>query len=152
MPDIKQIVRIANIDLDGNINTFFALSRVYGVSFSFANAVCNYLELDRLKPIGVYSDEEVRKIEEVIKNPVKHNFPVFMLNRRKDTDTGKDEHLLGSDLKLRNEFDVKRMKNIKSYKGIRHGLGLPVRGQSTRSHFHRGKSMGVKKPKSGKKG
>ena len=75
-----------------------------------------------------------------------------MLNRRKDIETGEDKHLLGSDLKLRKEFDLKRMKNIRSYKGVRHALGLPVRGQSTRSHFHKGKSLGVKKPKKTKKG
>lgn len=151
MSEIKQIVRIANADLNGNTNTFFALSKVYGVSYSFANAVCNHLNLDKVKPIGSYSDDEIKKIEDVIKNPLKYNFPKFILNRRKDVETGKDEHLLGSDLKLRKEFDVKRMKNIKSYKGIRHGLGLPVRGQSTRSHFHKGKAMGVKKPKKSKK-
>ena len=152
MSEIKQIVRIANTDLKGNINTFFALSRIYGVSYSFSNAVCNYLNLEKNKPIGSYSDEEIKKIEEVIKNPLNYNFPKFILNRRKDVETGKDEHLLGSDLKLRKEFDIKRMKTIRSYKGIRHGLGLPVRGQSTRSHFHKGKSMGVKKPKKGKTG
>ena len=152
MSEIKQIIRIANTDLKGTINTFFALSKIYGVSFSFANAVCNYLNLDRKKLIGSYSEEEIKKIEEVIRNPLKNQFPVFMLNRRKDTDTGKDEHLLGSDLKLRKELDIKRMKTIKSYKGIRHGLGLPVRGQSTRSHFHKGKSLGVKKPKKSKTG
>lgn len=151
MSEIKQIVRIVNTDLKGNINTFFALSQIYGVSYSFSNAVCNYLNLDRKKQIGSYSDEEIKKIEEVIKNPLKHNFPKFILNRRKDVETGKDEHLLGSDLKLRKEFDIKRMKTIRSYKGIRHGLGLPVRGQSTRSHFHKGKAQGVKKPKKSKK-
>ncbi len=152
MSEVKQIVRIANTDLNGDINIFFALSRIHGVSYSFANAICNQLNLEKIKPIGSYSDEEIKKIEDAIKNPLKYNFPLFMLNRRKDVETGKDEHLLGSDLKLRKEFDVKRMKNIKSYKGIRHGLGLPVRGQSTRSHFHKGKAMGVKKPNKGKTG
>ena len=152
MEEIKQIVRIANSDINGNTNTFYALSKIYGISYSFANAVCNYLKLDKSKSIGSYSDEEIKKIEEVIKNPIKHNFPSFILNRRRDTETGKDDHLLGSDLKLRKEFDIKRMKTIKSYKGIRHGLGLPVRGQSTRSHFHRGKAMGVKKSNKSKKG
>ncbi len=152
MSEIKQIIRIVNTDLKGETNTFFALSQIYGVSYSFSNAVCNYLKLDRRKPIGSYSDEEIKKIEDVIKNPLKHNFPLFILNRRKDVETGKDEHLLGSDLKLRKEFDIKRMKLIKAYKGIRHGLGLPVRGQSTRSHFHKGKALGVKKPGKGKKG
>src|SRR3989338_8826190 len=152
MSELKQIIRIVNTDLKGDTNTFFALSKIFGVSYSFSNAVCNYLKLDRKKPIGSYSEDEIKKIEEVIKNPLKHNFPTFILNRRRDLETGKDEHLLGSDLRLRKELDIKRMKLIKSYKGIRHGIGLPVRGQSTRSHFHKGKSLGVKKPKKGKTG
>ena len=45
----------------------------------------------------------------------------------------KSQDLLVS-LKLRKEFDLKRLKKIKSYKGIRHSLGLPVRGQRTRSN------------------
>ena len=55
-------------------------------------------------------------------------------------------------MKLQNEFDIKIMKKNKSFKGIRHSMGQPVRGQKTRSHFRSGKSIGVKKPKGGKKG
>ena len=152
MAELREIVRVANTDIKGTVKLFFALSRIHGVSYSFSDAVCNYLSLDKHIAIGSLSEEEIKKIEDVIKNPLKHKFPTFILNRRRDVETGEDRHLLGSDLKLRKEFDVKRMKNIKSYKGIRHALGLPVRGQSTRSHFHKGKSMGVKKPKKGKKG
>ncbi len=54
---------------------------------------------------------------------------------------------------MRKEFDVKRMKQIRSYKGVRHSLKQPVRGQRTRSHFRTtGVAVGVKKPKTGKKG
>ena len=152
MAELKQIVRIVNTDIGGNTKLFLALAKVYGVSFNFSNAVCNYLKLEKLKPVGALTDDEIKQVEEVIRNPLKNGFPKFMVNRRDDIETGETKHLLGSDLRLRKEFDIKRMKNIKSYKGIRHALGLPVRGQSTRSHFHRGKSLGVKKPKKSKKG
>ena len=152
MNEVKQIVRIVNSDINGTTKLFFALTKIYGVSYNFSNAVCTYLNLDKLKPVGNLTEEEIKKIEDVVKNPLKHNFPTFMLNRRKDIETGEDKHLLGPDLKLRKDFDIKRMKNVISYKGIRHALGLPVRGQSTRSHFHKGKSLGVKKPKKSKKG
>ena len=47
---------------------------------------------------------------------------------------------------MKREFDIKRMKKIKSYKGARHSAGQPVRGQRTRSHFRsRGKAVGVTK-------
>ncbi len=152
MNEMKQIVRIANADINGETKIFYALTKIYGVSYSFSNAVCNHLNLDKFKQIGDLNDEDVKKIEDVVKNPLKYNFPTFMLNRRKDIETGEDRHLLGPDLKLRKDFDIKRMKSVKTYKGIRHALGLPVRGQSTRSHFHKGKSLGVKKPKKSKKG
>jgi len=50
-------------------------------------------------------------------------------------------------LKLRKEFDIKRLKKVKSYRGMRHAFGLPVRGQRTRSHFRKGRSVGVQKKK-----
>ena len=56
-------------------------------------------------------------------------------------------HLISTDLKLRKEFDIKFMKKIKSYKGMRHASGLPVRGQRTRAHFRTGTSLGVVKAK-----
>ena len=152
MAEIKQIVRLISVDVDGSTKTFLALAKIHGISYNFSNAICNYLNLDKYSQIGTLSEEQLKQVEDVIKNPLQHGFPKFMLNRRKDIETGEDKHLIASDLKLRKEFDIKRMKNIRSYKGVRHALGLPVRGQSTRSHFHKGKSLGVKKPKKSKKG
>jgi len=54
---------------------------------------------------------------------------------------------------LQTEFDIKRLKKIKSYRGLRHVLGQPVRGQRTRGHFRKNKAVGVTgKAKKGKKG
>jgi len=44
-------------------------------------------------------------------------------------------------------MDVKDLREIQSYRGIRHALGLPVRGQRTKAHFRHGKSVGVIKKK-----
>ena len=66
-----------------------------------------------------------------------------MVNRRKDIETGEDRHLVGVDLKFMQEQDIKRMIKIKSYKGVRHMFGLPVRGQRTRSSFRGGRTVGV---------
>jgi len=43
--------------------------------------------------------------------------------------------------------DLNRMKKMKSYKGVRHQLGLPVRGQRTKSSFRKGTSLGVQRKK-----
>lgn len=142
---MKQIVRIINADIMGDVGIYSALRRVSGLSYSFANAVCVVLNFDKARKVGDLSDEEVTKIEDVIKNPLKYKIPNFILNRRKDYDTGEDKHLVSSDLKLIGGFDIKRLKKIKSYKGMRHAVGLPVRGQRTKGHFRHGKTVGVKR-------
>jgi small subunit ribosomal protein S13 len=70
-----------------------------------------------------------------------------MVNRRYDYETGQNKHLLSGDLQYTIENDIKMMKKMKCYKGVRHILGQPVRGQRTRSNFRRnkGKVMGVKR-------
>ena len=130
--ELKQIVRIIDADITGNKNIYSALRQVTGVSYSFANAICAVIGFDKSKKVGTLSQEDIKKIEEIIKNPSKYKIPSFLLNRRKDYDTGEDKHLIASDLKLITGFDVKRFKKIKSYRGIRHAMGLPVRGQKTK--------------------
>ena len=80
-----------------------------------------------------------------IENP---RIPDFMKNRRRDMDTGETKHLSTNNLDLRKEFDIKRLKKIRSYRGLRHAKGLPVRGQRTKSHFRtrgkKNKAVGVK--------
>ncbi len=152
MPDIKQIVRIINADIPGNKQLVNALTSVSGIGYSFSAAICNSLNLDKKIKVGVLSPEQIKKIEQVIKEPEKFHFPSYLFNRRIDPETGKNLHLITSNLKLTQEFDIKNMKKIKSYKGVRHALGLPVRGQKTRSNFRKGKAIGVskKKAKAGK--
>ena len=107
----------------------------------FSNAICNVLDPDKRRKIGSLTENELKAIETLIANPVK--FPKWLLNRRKDYDTGEDIHLTSSRLKLRKEFDIKRMRKIKSYKGVRHAVGLPVRGQRTKSNFRKNKKPSV---------
>ena len=142
----KHILRVFATDLVGAKPIGHALTKVKGISFSMANAICILSGVDRTKKTGLLSEQEVKKIEETLTNLDK--FPSWMLNRRNDYDGGKDSHLLNVNLKLRTEFDVKRLKKIKSYRGMRHAAGLPVRGQRTKGHFRsKGKSLGVKRKK-----
>lgn len=143
--ELRQIVRIINADITGEKGLYNALRKINGVSYSFSNAICNIMSLDKNKKVGSLTQEEIKKIEDIIKNPLKYNIPRFILNRRKDFDTGEDKHLIASDLKLITSFDIKRMRRIRCYKGVRHSQGLPVRGQRTRSHFRHGKTVGVRK-------
>jgi small subunit ribosomal protein S13 len=147
--EFKHILRVANTDLDGEKPVVHALKKIKGVSFMFANLVCNVSGVDKTKKVGYLSDSETQKIEDVIVNPAKFNVPVWMLNRRNDYESGVDKHLLGADLNFQNDNDIKRLKMIKAYKGMRHAAGLPVRGQKTKSNFRRnkGKGLGVKRKK-----
>ena len=147
MPELRQIVRIINADIVGERQLHMALTQVYGVGHSLSTAICNVLKMEIYRKVGTLSNEEVKKIEDVIKNPISYKIPSYLLNRRRDPETGKDHHVISSDLKLTQEFDIKRLKKIKSYRGIRHAQGLPVRGQKTRSNFRKGKAVGVSKKK-----
>ena len=148
--NIKQIIRVSQADIPGNRQLVHALTSIQGVGYSFSASICNALNFDQHKKIGTLNDQEVKKIEQLILNPQQFNIPNYMLNRKKDPETGKDIHLTGGKLKLSKEFDIKMLKTIKSYRGIRHALGLPLRGQRTRSNFRRGKTVGVSKMKAKK--
>jgi len=143
--NFKYLVRIANTDLDGNKAIYPALRKIKGVSFVFSNALCKINDINPEKKAGNLSDDEIKKLEHTLKSLSK--IPSWLFNRRRDYDDNVDKHILASTLKLTQEFDVKRMKKIKSYRGMRHAFGLPVRGQRTRGNFRRGKSVGVQKKK-----
>jgi small subunit ribosomal protein S13 len=68
-----------------------------------------------------------------------------MFNRRKDTDSGKDQHILSSELALKIKTDIDQAKEIRSWRGYRHAYSLKVRGQRTKTTGRAGKALGVKK-------
>ncbi len=145
----ERIVRILDEDIEGAMRIYAGLAKIKGISWSMANAICKKLKIDKNRKVGSLTDAEVKKISNFIKNP---EIPSFIFNRRFDFETGKQRYLTGTDLELQKEFDIKRLKKIKSYRGIRHSAGLPVRGQRTKSHFRKNKKKGagikrkVKKP------
>ncbi len=139
------LVRIFGHDVPGSRNLYAGLTKIKGVSWSIANAVCLRLGLNRNMRISEITKPQIAEIENFLKNMP---LPAFMKNRRSDVETGATGHLFGADLDIKKEFDIKKMKKMKSYRGIRHGLRLPVRGQRTRSHFRqKGVSVGVIKGK-----
>ncbi|MCX6706617.1 MAG: 30S ribosomal protein S13 [Candidatus Woesearchaeota archaeon] len=145
--EFKHILRVANTDLDGNKPILSAMKKIKGVSFMFANMVCKIAKIDEKKKVGYLSDEDAKVLDDIIRNPLKYNAPVWMLNRRKDYETGEDKHINTGDIDFYKGTDIKRLKVIKSYKGVRHSEGQPVRGQRTKSNFrkNKGKVMGVKR-------
>ena len=146
--DDVTLVRIMGKDIRGDIKIGPALTKINGISWTFANAICKILKLERKKRIQDVGKEELSKIEEFIKSP---SVLGFLKNRQKDIEDGEDKHISGADLKLKKEFDIKRLKRIKSYKGIRHNANLPVRGQRTKSNFRRNRKSSVAATKKKKK-
>ena len=153
MAEFKHIVRIANTDLKGEKQILFAMKKIKGVDVMLANAALSIAGVDKTKKAGDLIDSEVKKIDEVLKNPDAHKVPSWLKNRRKDFETGEDVHLLNADLDFEKDNDLKRMKKNKTYKGLRHQWGVPVRGQRTKSNFRRnkGKGLGVKRKAGAKK-
>lgn len=144
--DLKEevLVRVSNYDLFGSKNIYVGLTRIKGVSWAIANAICLKLGFPRNKKVSDLTKEDVKRIEDFLKSA---NIPDYMKNRRKDFETGETKHYVGSELDIRKDFDIRRLKKIRSYKGIRHTMGQPVRGQKTRSHFRtKGRTaVGVRK-------
>jgi len=146
MPEeFRHILRITDTDVDGTLKTPYALKRIKGISLSLANAILKKAGVDPNVRVGFLTDANIEKIEEIIEEPAKYGIPNWLLNRRKDAETGKDRHVLSADLVLRTKMDIDQMKEIKSWRGYRHAYGLKVRGQRTKTTGRSGKALGVKK-------
>jgi small subunit ribosomal protein S13 len=138
----KYIVRIANTDLDGKKKIIHALTQIKGIGRHMAIFVADACGIERETKCGDLSETQIEKIREVLKN-LNKTAPSWMLNHRKDYDTGEDIHLISSEVDLRLRDEINLLKMIRSYKGIRHELGLTVRGQRTRSNNRKGLALGV---------
>lgn len=143
--EFKHIIRIAGTDLDGAKKLVSALTKIKGIGVSLAEAIVKATGLDPNTRIGFLTEGDVKKIEDALKEPTKYGIPNWLVNRPKDFETGKSRHLIGPDLILRVKSDIDFMQKIRSWKGIRHSLGLKVRGQRTRTTGRFGKAVGVRK-------
>jgi len=146
--DEERVIRVLSKDIEGKMKIYPALTKIKGISWAFSNAVCKVLKIDKNRKIGSLTDEELKTISDFVKNP---KIPEYLVNRRIDFETGENKHVVSTDLELRKEFDIKRLKGIKSYKGLRHSINLPLRGQRTRGNFRRQKAKGVGIKKKSKK-
>ncbi len=149
----EKIVRLLEADIHGETPIFMALRKIKGIDFMLSSAVCNIADIPRDKRIELLEEKELEKVKDIIENPKNYSIPNWLLNRRRDPETGETKHLTSSKLKLQHELDIKMLRKIKCYRGVRHGMGLPVRGQKTKGHFRKGRAVGVdkKKVKSGGK-
>ena len=151
-PEAKKqihLVRIMGTGVRGDSTLIYGLSQIKGISVMFANALCHNLGLDKNKKIAELSDKDIAKIEDFLTNPKKDSkIPKWLLNQRKDYETGEDLHLVTKDIEFNHLQLTRRIGKIKTYRGLRLRLRLPVRGQRTKSNFRRNKTIAAMKAKS----
>lgn len=143
----RYIVRVLGQDVDGTVKVPYALAMVKGIGYNTAIAILRNLGIDVNRRMGELSESEIKKIEEYLAGKKIPKVPSWMYNRRKDYETGLDLHLYTSDLIFYVRNDIEREKKIKSWRGVRHALGLKVRGQRTRTTGRTGMTVGVRRSK-----
>ncbi len=105
-------VRIVGVDLPQNKRGEIALTYIFGIGRSSANKILAKAEIDKDIKVKDWTDVQAAKIREII---------------------GSDYKVEG-DLRSEIQLNIKRLMDIGCYRGIRHRLGLPVRGQSTKNN------------------
>ncbi len=105
-------VRIAGVLLSNQQRIAWALPKIYGVGPSLARSILKETGVDPMKRSGELSDVEVAKLREAIEKRIR----------------------VEGDLKREILLNIKRLKEIGAYRGIRHGKNLPVRGQRTKTN------------------
>ena len=145
--EFQHIVRVLNTNVDGRRKVAFAFRMIKGIGIRYAHVCIKKAGIDVQRRAGTLTPEEIEKISDVLAEPLKYKIPAWFVNRQRDPKTGKTEHVTSNvvDIKLRD--DLERMKKVRAHRGVRHMLGLRVRGQHTCTSGRRGKTMGVSKKK-----
>lgn len=143
--EFKHLVRLGGRDLDGSKKILAALADIKGVGYNFANALVSKLGINAHARLGTLTEEQIAELESALKGVNNVRLPEWMYNRRKDPETGETKQLISAELEFVVKNDIERERAIQSWKGIRHSLGLKVRGQRTRTTGRKGRTVGVKK-------
>lgn len=121
------MARIVGVDLPKDKRIEIGLTYIYGIGRSRANQILNDLKIDKNKKVKDLEDKEIA----MIKDYIEKNFRVE------------------GDLRTEVNLNIKRLMEIGCYRGLRHRMGLPVRGQRTRTNARTRK--GVRKTVPNKK-
>ncbi len=138
---------MAGRDINGSYNIVRGLGQIKGIGYNLARALakCYTVKygIDEKTEIGTLEDAQIAQLEAMIKEPAKAGVPLYMLNRRKDSETGVDMHVIGTDLIVKIRQDVDMGIKMQTWIGSRHQYGQKVRGQKTRSTGRTGATVGV---------
>jgi small subunit ribosomal protein S13 len=142
--NFNYIIRVVNTDINGESNIVQGLTQIKGIGRHMATFIADTAGVDRKLKFGNLPESEIEKLKEVLEN-IDEYAPPWMLNYQKDAYTGEDNHLISTDVTSRLRDDINMMKMIRSYRGVRHELGLKVRGQRSSSNGRKGLALGVSK-------
>lgn len=127
------MARIVGVDLPKNKRGEVGLTYIYGIGRSTAQKILDEAGIDRNVQVKEWTDEQITKIREIINNNMK----------------------VEGELRSSVQLNIKRLMDIGSYRGIRHRVGMPVRGQSTKNNARtrkgRRKTIANKKKAAAKK-
>ena len=105
-------VRIVGVDLPQNKRGEIALTYIFGIGRSAANSILEKAGVDRDIKVKDWTDAQAAAVREVIQR----------------------DHKVEGDLRTEIQLNIKRLMDIGCYRGIRHRIGLPLRGQSTKNN------------------
>lgn len=106
------MARILGVDVPETKRGEVALTRIYGIGRSSANKILEAAQIDKNRRVSTWTDDELKVIRSTISGVYK----------------------IEGDLKSEIRLNIKRLVEIGCYRGKRHQLGLPVRGQRTRTN------------------
>ena len=106
------MARIVGVDLPRNKRGEIGLTYIYGVGRSIAQRVLDEAGVDRNAKVQDWSDEQINSIRRILN----------------------DKYKLEGELRSETQMNIKRLMDIGCYRGVRHRIGLPLRGQSTKNN------------------
>ncbi|MDO5655909.1 MAG: 30S ribosomal protein S13 [Flavobacteriaceae bacterium] len=106
------MARIAGIDLPKNKRGVIGLTYIYGIGKSTAQKILETAGVDENKKVNDWNDDDINGIRKAIS----------------------DEYKVEGELRSEVQLNIKRLMDIGSQRGIRHRLGLPLRGQRTKNN------------------
>ena len=106
------MARIKGIDLPKNKRGIIALTYIYGIGDSFSKDILSKANVDPNKKVEEWNDNEVNLIRSIIS----------------------DNYVVEGELRSEVQMSIKRLMDIGCTRGIRHRLGLPLRGQKTKNN------------------
>ena len=108
------MARIVGVDLPKNKRGEISLTYIYGVGRSRAQSILDAAGVDRNIKVKDWNDDQIAAIRKQINES--------------------EEIKVEGELRSSIQLNIKRLMDIGSYRGIRHRIGLPTRGQSTKNN------------------